>query len=256
MENPIVSFVILDIKNHYLTPLTIESILNQKEKRYEIIILTKDILAQDFENLKDFREFIRVLKHTKKNTHSEIMNEAVNIAKGKYLSFLFPGEVCISKYSLKYAVNQIEEKKYPDLVCFFFLKREIESPPEVRPVSFSVTLFGEERFPIFSRDCLFSKKKIKSLKGFDKRYHWLESLDMVIRIYLKNGKIVCCRRVFSDYELQKHMPKDALSYLKELIAIIYRNFGFLKLLHFYVIREIFDTCVSWVKGIKRYFVQN
>jgi hypothetical protein len=256
MENPIVSFVILDIKNHYLAPLTIESILNQKEKRYEIIVLAKDILPQDFENLKDFSEFLRVLKHTKKQTHSEIMNEGVNLAKGKYVSFLFPGEVCISRYSLKYAIEKIEEKKYPDLLCFFFLKRDIETPPEVNPVSFSMTLFGEERFPVFARDCLFSKKKLKTLKGFDKRYHWLESFDMVIRIFLKRGRIVCCRRVFADYELQKHMPKDALSYLKELVAVIYRNFGVLRLFHFYVIREFFDTLVSWVKGIKRYFVQN
>lgn len=255
MKEPLVSFIILDIKNHYLAPLTIESILNQRKKNYEIIVLTRDILPQDFENLRDFSEFIHLIKPTKNKNYAKVMNEAIKYANGKYLNFLFPGEVCLSKYSLERAVKVIEERNYPDLLCFSFLQRDIDAPPEVRDVSFSISLIRGERFPLYAKDCLFSKKKVKNLKGFSDRYSYIPSFDMVSRIFLKKGKIFCIKEVFADYELQKSSPKAMVGYLFELISIIYKNYGFLNFMHLYVLREIFYLFIWCARGIKRHFVQ-
>lgn len=255
MEDIVISFVILDVKNHHLASLTIESLLNQTKKKYEIIVMVKDIPLHDFQILKEYTGKIDKIEHSTKENKSQIMNEALKIAKGKYLHFLFPGEVYLSKHSLEYVLKEIENNKYPDIVCFSFLRRDFLYPPEVKYASFSVTLFGKERFPIYLKDSIFSKAKIKKFKGFDKRYKGLQGFDMITKIYKQNKKVLCCRRVVVDFELQKRSSRVMVKYFKELLSIIYRNFGFFHLFHWYIIRETVDLFIWWMKGIKGYFIQ-
>ncbi|KPK33455.1 MAG: hypothetical protein AMS24_01090 [Chlamydiae bacterium SM23_39] len=254
MDNVLISFVILDIKNHYLAPLTIESILNQMEKRYEIIVMLKDISPHDFQILKEYTGKIYNITHTKEETKSKIMNEAIKLTRGRYLHFLFPGEIYLSKHSLSYVTKKIESKNFPDLLCFSFLRRNVLSHPEIVHVSFVLTPFGGERFPIFLKDCIFSKSVIEELNGFDIRYKGLEGFDMISKIYKRGKRVLCCRRVIVDFELQKISFK-ILKYVKELFSIIYKNFGIKAIFHWYVIREIFDIFLWWIKGIKSYFIQ-
>lgn len=253
-DAPLVSFVILDIKNHHLAPRTIESILEQTEKRFEIIVMIKDISPHDFHILREYAGKIQTMQHTAKSNHAEIMNQGIKLSEGKYIHFLFPGEIYVSKYSLEYAAKKIESKNFPDLLCFSFFRRDVSSPPEIKHASFSVRLFGGERFPIFAKDCLFLKDKLKSLGKFNPRYRGLESFDMISKIY-KKGRFLCCRRVLVDFELEKKSPKDMVIVLKDLLIIIYRNFGILSLFHWYVMREIKDLFIWWLKGIKQYFTK-
>ena len=255
-QKPLVSIVILDVKDHYLLPLTLESILKQDEKSYDITIATRNILPKDLQRLRDYRQEVQFYHFDDDQALSKIRNKMIDEVKGEYIHFLFPGEYYLSKYSLSYAKKKIEEKKYPDIVCFSLIMREVASPPRVYHVSFDLSLLGGEKFPTFAKDILFKKTSAIAVGKFDERYLGLEGFDLVNRIYLKKGtKQLCLRRVIVDYELQKIPPKLMRYFLSDLIMIIYRQYGFFKLLHWRIVKEIFDLLTYWIKSIRRYFVQ-
>lgn len=253
----LISIIIIATKNHYLTPLTLERILNQTDKRYEIIVITQNILPKDLVNIKRFSNHFKLIKAKPGLKDSQIKNVALKKAKGMYVHFLYPGEYYLSKYSLSYALNKASKKKFPNLVCFSFLRRELYSPPEIRHASFSKSVLGSEGFPVLAKDVFFLKQSIVDVGGFDTRFSGLEGFDMITKIYLKEkSRILCCRRVVIDYELQKYHPKKLMAFISDLILIIYRRYGFFSLFRWAILKEIIDLFVYWLIGIKRYFIKS
>jgi hypothetical protein len=252
-ERPLLSIVVIDVQNRFLTKLTIESILNQQDKRYEIILLTPDSKIPLFKNSKNK---IKVFQLKQSDKISQVRNFAMKLVNGKYVHFLFPGEIYLSKFSLSYAFKEIEKQGYPDLLCFAYIKRDLISPSEVKQVSFNLSFLGGERFPIFLRNSFVSLDTTMKIGGFDERYYKLEGFDLISRIFLnKKYRAVSLRNVIVDYELLKYHPKEMLKFLADMIAIIYRQYGFFRLFHFLVIKEMFDFFLYFLKDLKCHFVQ-
>lgn len=254
-EGPLLSIVVLDIQNHFLTQVTIESILKQTDDNYEIIILAQNLKTSEFNFLKNYQDRILLKEVPKEESIPKIRNIALSLAKGRYIHYLFPGESYLSKFSLSYAFKEIEKKRHPNLLCFAFIKRDLISPPEVKQVSFNLSFLGGERYPIFAKDCFFSRKALQEIGGFDERYSGLEGFDAISRIFLKKDKTVCLRNVLVDYELQKYQPREMLRFLADMISIIYRQYGFFHLFHFLVIKEMFDFFLYLLKDLKCHFIQ-
>ncbi len=256
MEEPLLSIIILDIQNHFLIQPTLESILSQADDRFEIIVITQNLKASEYNFLKNYLDRITLKEVAKDKKIPDIRNLALKLAKGRYLHYLFPGETYLSKFSLEKAFREIEEKKYPDLLCFAYIKRDLLSPPEVKQVSFNLSFLGGERYPMFTRDCFFSKQSLLEIGGFDSRYSGLEGFDAISHLFLKKGfRAVCFRNVLVDYELQKYPPRVMLRFLADMIAIIYRRYGFFRLFHFQIIKEMFDFFLYLLKDLKSHLVQ-
>lgn len=254
-REPLISIIILDVENHHLLQLTIESILAQKETCYEIIIITQNV-SRDLNEIKKHSKRIKIINVPQELTTCEIRNRAIKESLGKYLHFLFPGEYYLSMYSLSIISEKIETKKEPDLLCFSFLKRQLFAFPEIRKPTLTKSSLGSERFPIYGKDVIFSKGSLIEMGGFDPRYKNLEIFDAVAKIHLKDrSKIFCSKRVVVDYELLKVPPKKLILQIKEMIAIITREYGFKNLFHRGVLREMFDLLKYLGIGMKRYFMQ-
>lgn len=252
----LLSIVILDIRNHYLIPITLESVFHQTDQRFDLTVVVQNILPKELSNLRRITNKLKIIEVPPEMEFSEIKNITLEKVKGKYVHFLFPGEYYLSNISLKYAFEKIERKHFPDLVCFSYIRRDFLSPPKVVPASLMKSLHGIEHYPFLSKDVFFLKKAVLEVKGFDSRYRGLEGFDVILKIYQEEkSRILCCRRVLIDFELQKFHPRKNLEYVSDLILIIYRHYGFSGLFRWKVIKEMGYFMKFWLKGIKRYFMQ-
>lgn len=250
----LISIIILDVENHHLLPLTIDSILAQRANIYEIIIMS-NYVNRELLDLKKLSKMIKIL-NVSNLTNPEIRNRAIKDATAEYIHFLFPGEYYLSMHSLSLVAEKIEKKNHPDLLCFSFLRRDLFMPSEIRTPSFSKSSLGSERFPIYGKDIFFSKSALMEIGGFDPRYRYLEIFDAITKIYLrKNSHVFCSKRVIVDYELLKVPPKKLISQIKDLMAIIKKEYGFLHLFHLGVLREMRDLLMYMYKDFKYYFMR-
>ncbi len=129
---PFFSIVILAREPLHLLPLTLDTIQSQSEKSFEILVVSssKQAIAPLSSELRWIQsEDIKI---------SEMMNEGIRAAKGRYLQFLDPGDRFLSYQGLSYLRQLIQDSREPHLVYSGFLMRGPDDPPEA--VSFSFNL--------------------------------------------------------------------------------------------------------------------
>jgi len=254
-EDVLLSIVVLDVKNHYLIPITLESILCQTDKRFEVLILTQKILPRELSQLHRNYSNLSIVEVQSDEHLPKIKNIALKHVKGKYIHFLYPGEYYLSKFSLNFVFDKIGKEKDPDIICFSGLLRDNIFPPKTFYPSFSKALPGEKYYPILVRDVIFLRETVETEGGFDSHYSPLQAFALVTKISLKEKyKILSLKRVIVDYELQKDDPEKYVRYISDLIKIIYRYYGFHALFRASVLKELMDFSKKRIRGIKRFFV--
>ncbi len=127
MINPVVS-VIVPVYNveNYLSEC-IESIIKQSLKDIEIILVNDGSTDNSFEICNKYAELDnRIIVIDKKNEGSaSSRNSGIDIAKGKYISFVDADDV-ISQFIFEKLVNKAEETDAEMVVCNHFRKYESE----------------------------------------------------------------------------------------------------------------------------------
>ena len=254
-EDVLLSIVVLDVKNHYLIPITLESILGQTDKHFEVLILTQNILPQELSQLHRNYSNLSIVELQFDEHLPNIKNIALKHIRGKYIHFLYPGEYYLSKFSLNFVFDKIKKEKDRDIICFSGLLRDNIFPPKIFYPTFSKALSSEKYYPILVRDVFFLRETVEAEGGFDSRYARLQGFALITKISLKEKyKILSLKRVIVDYELQKDDPEKFVGYISDLIKIIYRYYGFHALFCSSVIKELMYFSKKWIRGIKRFFV--
>jgi hypothetical protein len=255
-EDPIFLSIILIIPAFpQLAIWTLNSIIGQTEKNYEIVIIQKDVLERDIQHIKDNGgEKIKIIASCPMDSKSAMMNEGVRLANGKYIHFLFPGDTYISKFSLLYFQTFLKEKDFPDLVCYSFVLRESILEPEVITRSFSLNFLEKGKIPTRLDACWFLKDMLLEVKCFDERYQQREGFDIMCRIFLKKKyRVVYSRRVLTDYEFHQKTAYGGWRYGLETLIVIYRNFGLFKMLKWILVQDHLHIIKAWIYAFKRAF---
>jgi len=251
-EKPLVSIVFLLNDFFHLANLTLKSIVEQTQFSYEIIIIETAKTKRDLIMLKPYLEKIKIIEHFEDDELSQMMNKGVELAKGKYIHFLFSGERYISKYVLAYLKKLIEEKRYPDLTCSAFLRRDEISSPET--INFSFDFFKKGKIPINIQSCWFLIDTVKKFNGFNNQYKIQIGFDMICKIFLKKDKnVFFSNRVLTDYQIKKRPTKIAIYIAWENIKIVYHNFGFVKTFFWWFIHGQFRIIKFFFISVKKAF---
>ncbi len=251
-EKPLVSIIIILDDFFHLANLTIESIIHQKEKPYEIIVIETAHSKKDLVMLKPYIDKIYKIYHSFDDNITHIMNQAIDKSNGQYLHFMFSGDTYVSRYAFGYLKSLIEEKKSPDLICSAFLRRDALSPPE--SVNFSFEYFSKGKIPMHIQSCWFNKETLRQLHGFDLCFKYQSGFDMICKIFLKKEKkVIFSNRVLTDYEYKKKPSKVFMRRAWENIKIIYRHFGFVKTVAWWVIHDHFRMFKLFMLNVKRAF---
>ncbi len=252
MQNePFVSIVVLLKEFFHLANMTLKSIVDQTTSSYEIIVIETAQTKRDLVMLKPYLEKIRIVEHFEEQELSQLMNRGVELAKGKYIHFLFSGDVYISKYMIAYLKELIEENNFPNLVSCAILRRDEISFPEA--ISFSFDQFKKGKIPINIQSCWLLMDAIKKFNGFSSQYKYQVGFDMICKIFFENKKIIFSNRVLTDYQFKKRPSKIPLYAGWENIKIIYRNFGFVKTFFWWIEHDHFRIPKLFMLSIKKAF---
>lgn len=117
----VVSFILINSGNNNKLLTTVNSIVNQSQQGYEIIIIDSKINAvnSDFysKHFNNFIEVIKVITSWNEIDTATSWNLAVANAKGEYVLFLQPGYEIVTNF-IALITKEIKNNKQPDLLEF------------------------------------------------------------------------------------------------------------------------------------------
>lgn len=117
MNNPLASIVLPTYNtNEKFLREAIQSILNQTEKNFELIIIDDGSSGNDYEIAKSFRdERIRVYRNNRNSGLPYTLNRGISLAKGKYICRMDSDDISLPK-RLETMIQYMEKNKDIDIV--------------------------------------------------------------------------------------------------------------------------------------------
>lgn len=216
---PLFSLIALvkEEKQHLLAA-TLDSLCFQTERRFEVILVDPIGLKKWEEEVKAY-DFPIQICHADQSSTSEMMNQAIQVARGKYLQFLSLGDRYLSPQGLSYLSELLVQNGEPQLIYSGFLVQGSETV--VFPLERQTLQKG-----VFSRDCCFLRKAVLDLGGFDKALSHRFAFELLCRLYLKQEiKPIYSRRVLTDGESHRKTPRAMMGYAWDTYQILYKHFG-------------------------------
>lgn len=250
MSSPVFSIVILVRDFSHLFSITMESILNQTYKDFEIIVIKSKIKKEVEEG---YRDQIHHVKEVEISSLSCLMNEGLALAKGAYIQFLLPGDYLLSLNVLE-KVNETVNKKEPDLVYCSYLQREQDALPYVQEIPFHKKQLMKGHLPTRYQSCWFSSKMLHDFHGYDREYHFRPNLDLFCKILNKGSyKVVEIKQVLVDCVIRKKTAAEFLHRAHETYQIILHQFGLLVSIQWFFAQDLTTFCKIAYRNIKGAF---
>lgn len=183
MHHPLFSIIIPTFNSESTINLCIESIINQKFKDFEIIIVdgvstdsTLTILSKCYENEKI------LIKSEKDNGIYDAMNKGIDLAKGEWLYFLGSDDTLIDKNVLEKVANLINKEKL-DLV--YGIVKGKDSRIEYKYDSkFTIYTKGIHHQSVFYNKGIFNK-----IGKYDMRFSVAADYHLTLKVF-SNPKLI------------------------------------------------------------------
>lgn len=196
------SLIILCRGKRHLLPLTLDT-LKPQSGSFEVILLDGEGSGRLAEQMQRYPELKMRVQNASGRNLPEMMNEGLELARGKYVQFLEPGDRYISQHGLEFLSELI--RKEPHLVYASSLEKGGISHDDL----------------ITAQSPWFLRSKILELGGFDRKLVSCPSLDLLCRLSRdRSAETVACRRVLINAGAHPRPP------VKETCKILYRYFGF------------------------------
>jgi len=220
MNAPFLSIVIFVRDLPQLFSLTMDSILKQSFKDFEIIVIDQVNKEEIFDPYSDQIEHIEVILE---GGLGYLMQSGLEKAKGKYIQFLLTGDSFLGENALNNLFSNL--KKDPDLIFCSYIKRDIDTLPYVEKFPFSRRFLAKGILPSRFESILIKTAAIYKVKGVDIRYNYRPNLNLLSKLFLKKNKYVEFNRVIVDCEMRKKPTTDLFRRFIETYLVIEKNFG-------------------------------
>lgn len=243
MKKPLVSIIVLNFNGKKLLESFFESILGQKYKEIEIILVDNGSKDDSLLFVKNNFPQVIIVANSTNHGFSEAGNQGAKKAKGKYLFFL-NNDAQIEKNSLEKMVSFLENKKDVILLGPFVYKKDgitLESAglyPTFLGIfynPFSSKKKPFETFAITGAAMLIKRAWFEKINGFDKDFFaYSEDIDLCIRTRILGGKIYVlpeCKVLHLHAQTSKKMDRSFIVFhaTKNRILLLLKNFSFLLL---------------------------
>lgn len=205
---------------------TLKNVLEQDFSSFEVIVIEKKKDPSLQHLAKNYSVSVTFMPASKEASVADLLNQAVDRAKGKYIHILQPGDFYLSKQGLKQIGEFLRSSpEYDLLYCAYLLRSEKVAPVLVfQPVASKLLQKG--KMPTRLQSCWFSRSIFEKIGKFDPRYQKRPGLDLLCRTFLsKEIKIFAWKRVFIDYEPFKLSSQEVLAYVWETFCLVFRYFG-------------------------------
>lgn len=219
MSIPFFSVIVpIQSSKRYLASLTLDSIASQVFSSFEVLIIKGQV-----DDKKIFNSFSVYECPEAKDNLSLLMNKGLELARGKYVHFLLPGEFYLSRHAFSFMRDFIEKKEEPDLVYTGFFVHYSLSPSQIVLKQMTKEDLKGGRFCPSLQAYWFRKE---ALLPFNPRYEIQGGFEMLCRFYLNPSvKRVWMKRVLTDYQYQKLHINKIFKQFWEVFVVILVHFG-------------------------------
>lgn len=231
MNEPLVSIIIPTFKRNKLLDKTINSVINQNYKNYEIIVVddndeeteyrkeTENLMKKYINNPK-----IRYIKHPKNLNGCAARNTGMEYSKGKYICFLDDDDI-IYKEKLKEQVAFLEKNKNYNAVCCNRKVGQYIHTPKIKDDLSFYLLSGEHI--VVTIMLMFRSSSIKKIKWNTKLKRNQEAA-FLLEFFAEGNKLGKVEKVLCETNLEDRKNSlcarkneyEILKYLKEYKYII------------------------------------
>ena len=254
-HTPYVSVIVpITDQNVHLLSFTMDSIASQAFGAFEVIVVDGQTREHSLAIFDAYRHCVARFYTALDRNLSAMLNKGAELAKGKFLHFLQPGEFYISRNSLLILKEFVQQSSEPDLVYTGCIIRHSLSPPQqlFHPIE-EETLKGA-KVPYSLQAYWFKKEAVRLTGKFNTAYLIQGGFDLICRFH-RNPTLrkVFLRRILTDYEYRLRKPKWILRQIFETLVIIFRHFGLSKAVFFWIAQNHFRLISWWSKSIKGAF---
>jgi len=240
---------------------TIESVIRQSEKDWEMIIVD-DCSPDDGKGAAIVKKYaekdcrIKLIQLTENRGASGARNEAIRNAQGHYFAFLDSDDIWDADY-LKIMLEHIRMNKYKDAAIYFSSYRRMDekcSNELLAPYScagikdFNALLF---HCPIFPSAAILDTKKLMEKVFFREE---LRNLRDDYAFWLDITKMGLIAIGYNDILVSYRMRSDSLTASKKKMIKPQFNIYY-KVFNMNIIKSLFYTCCWAVNGIIKYTIR-
>jgi glycosyltransferase involved in cell wall biosynthesis len=205
---------------------TIESILYQRNARFEVIFIDAESQDSTVEIIRSYNDSrFRIQSVPSKKTY-EMINRGVAMAQGDYILVLMPGDVFLYPDALALSIWQISQNDFPDLFySASFLRDEWYEPHFLfRPLKRELLRAGQQ--PAHLHSSWIKRSVFKEVGFFNIDLEIRGTLDFFIR-FSRNPHLVASSemRIYVDPEpVSVDLPYLCKNF-KETFGLILKNYG-------------------------------
>lgn len=225
-QYPMVSIVLPCFNVSAKIALTLNSLLGQNYRKYEIIIIDGGSEDRTLEVIKGFRdERVKVFTVSGFQRY-EMLNRGIAQASGRYVNCLFPGDFYIYPETLHFMMELALDNDLPDLVYCGTLLRDGKLEPKILRRDWGPGLLKRGQQPTSLQSCWFKTEMIRKIGKFDVSYQIRGGYELMCRLLAyPHFRVVSTTRVLTDYDLRQVTRKMVFSHFLETFRTVKYYFG-------------------------------
>lgn len=211
--------------------ITLESIRSQHYSYLEVIVIDAGSTDRTLEVVSSYASMIHRIYTVTEFNLPEMMNCAISLASGQYITFLLPGSFYLSSYALSLMAEAAMRENYPDLLYSGSIQKEIKRPAYLVQDSFNKSVLAKGHLPSTIVAVWFLPELFTKIGKFDTSYKERAPFDFFCRCtQTKNCKIHLVDRVLVDFDYGSFSYGKQARIFKQTWQIILRYFGWKKML--------------------------
>lgn len=233
-QKPFFTIVVPCLKEEGLLMDTLVSLSGQAFTNFEVILIdsgTSDTVLKKAKDL--FLGRLRIYTVLYYHYYN-MLNKGVKLALGEYVLFFRPGNVLSSIYAFEelHKMIKLTDKPHGVVSAGIAYNPDLEAKVIISPPLSSRKLAaGVIQTPLASR--CFRRDFLLEEGRFDERYWVRAGFDLICRAALKpHIRIVSMSRVLTQHHTAFEIDGRYIGYHMETLKIIYRHFGFRKVISY------------------------
>ncbi|MCB1135568.1 MAG: glycosyltransferase [Chlamydiia bacterium] len=223
---PKVSIILPTYNDAQALSSTLQSVWEQKYPDYELIVIDAGSTDRTLEIVDSFRtDNLRVFSAAHFNRY-KMWNQGASLARGRYLSFLYPGASYLWCYSLAYMMNLALQHSEPSIVYSGSMMRSGDGEASILFRRYDDEQLSKGLQPTALASCWFRADTFGLLRGFSEVYPVRGSLDLLCRaLHSPGARAVATSRVLTDHTPYSDSQARILQHAFDTWRLVARHYG-------------------------------
>lgn len=252
-KEPTFTIIILVTNFEHLLPVTLDSILSQTEQDFQIVLVE----SQEFSKIEHIMQSyagVSIELHVENEGNLAILlNRGLGYAKGKYIHYLYCGDVYLSQHSLSYLKSNIEKNQDPDILYCGYLIRDPDTPPSVMMTPLTIEQIRKGDLPTMWQCWWFLKSRLEKSGGFDEGISHRPIFNYVCQMVKGSSKIVFLPQILVDYIPYRTNPRMSMRFMFQTFKVIFRQFGLWRAFLWWFLQDHVRTIKMSLRILKKAF---